>query len=91
VVGVAKGDLPLQWSVDGRSLYVWQGQELFSPARVFRQDLETGKRVLWKEMLPEDSAGVVSIFSVCVTPDGRSYAYTYQRELSDLYVGEGLK
>jgi len=91
LVGVAKGDLPLQWSTDGRSLYVWQGIELFSPARVFRLSLETGERVLWREMLPEDSAGVVAIFSVCVTPDGRSYAYCYQRELSNLYVGEGLK
>jgi serine/threonine protein kinase/Tol biopolymer transport system component len=91
VPGVAEGDLPLQWSADGRSLYVIQYLELFSPARVFRLDLETGERVLWKELLPEDSAGVVAIDDVRVTPDGRSYAYDYQRVLSNLYVAEGLK
>jgi Tol biopolymer transport system component len=90
VPGVAEGEVPLQWSADGRSLYIGKGREFFS-AHVFRLDLETGKRVPWKELLPEDSAGVVAVINVRVTPDGRSYAYTYQRELSDLYVGEGLK
>ena len=75
----------------GRSLYAGKQLEFFSPARVFRLDLETGTRVLWKELLPEDSAGVVTVARVHVTPDGRSYAYTYERELSDLYIGEALK
>jgi hypothetical protein len=52
---------------------------------------ETDKRVLWKVWLPKDSAGVVAVINVHVTSDDRSDAYTYQRELSDLYVGEGLK
>ena len=27
---------------------------------------------------------------VDITPDGKSYAYTYQQDLSDLYVIDGL-
>ena len=91
VPGSVEDDLPMQWSVDGRSLYVQQRRELPSPARVFRQDLKTGGRVFWKEFFPEDSAGVIGVSRPRVTPDGRSYAYSYGRYLSDLYLVEGLK
>ncbi len=91
VPGAAEGDLPLQWSADGRLLYVRQRVELYSAARVFRLDLKTGKRVLWKELFPEDPAGVVGTDAVRLTPDGKSYAYNYYRVLSDLYLVEGLR
>ena len=91
VPGAAEGDLPLQWSADGRLLYVRQRVELYSAARVFRLDLKTGKRMLWKELFPEDPAGVVGTDSVRLTPDGRSYAYNYYRVLSDLYLVDGLR
>ena len=38
-----------------------------------------------------DPSGVERISNVVVTPDGKSYAYTYSRLLSDLFVVEGLK
>jgi Tol biopolymer transport system component len=91
VPGAAEEEHPVQWSSDGNFLYVKEPAEFFSPARVFRLNLKSGKRVLWRELLPEDSAGVVGVIGVCVTPDGSSYAYDYQRILSDIYVGEGLK
>lgn len=91
VPGTAEGDLPLQWSADGRSLYIRPPLELYSPARVFRLDLKTGKRTLWKELFPDDPAGVVGTDVIRLTPDGRSYAYSYLRVLSDLYLVEGLK
>jgi eukaryotic-like serine/threonine-protein kinase len=91
VQGAAEGDLPLQWSADGLSLYVRPPVELYSPARVFRLDLKTGNRTLWKELFPEDSAGVVGTDVIRLTPDGRSYAYSYLRVLSDLYLVDGLK
>ena len=36
-------------------------------------------------------AGVVGINTVAVTPDGRAYAYSFARLLSDLYVVSGLR
>ena len=39
---------------------------------------------------PEDLAGVGRFASVRVVADGRSWAYTYMRVLSNLYVVEGL-
>ena len=91
VAGAADNDLPVGWSADGHSLYVAQLSELSSPGRVFRLDLATGGRELWKELFPADSAGVDEIYRVCITPDGRAYAYSYRRVLSELYVVEGLK
>jgi serine/threonine protein kinase/Tol biopolymer transport system component len=92
VPGAAEEDLPQQWSADGRSLYVRQHSGLHSdPERLFRLDVRTGARVLFRELLPEDPAGVVGTDQVRVTPDGRSYAYNYYRLLSDLYLVEGLK
>ena len=41
--------------------------------------------------MPLDPSGVERISNVVVTPDGKYYAYTYSRLLSDLFVVEGLK
>jgi WD40 repeat protein len=61
------------------------------PVRVTRIDLATGKRELWKEILPADPAGVQAIPIVRFSADGKSYAYSVSRTLSDLYVVDGLK
>jgi hypothetical protein len=79
----------LRYSPDGRALYVWKRGDL--PARISKIDLETGKRDVWKDLLPADPAGVERISNVLVTPDAKGYAYCYARLLSDLFVVEGLK
>ncbi len=89
VTGVEKGEVPVQWSADGASLLVYRPTAL--PARVFRIDLATGARELWKEFTPADPAGVYRIAPVLVTPDGGAWAYNAVRTLSDLYVAEGLR
>jgi Tol biopolymer transport system component len=87
--GPGAGDLPVRWSADGTSLYVRQRGEV--PARIFRVDLATARRELWAELMPPDPAGVHEILRVVLTPDAGAYAYTYTRDLSDLYLVEGLK
>jgi eukaryotic-like serine/threonine-protein kinase len=89
ISGIAEGDVPVQWTADGRSLYVRRWDEM--PARVFRLDLETGRRELWKQIMPADHTGVVKISGMLPTPDGRAYGYSYMRILSQLYAVEGLK
>jgi eukaryotic-like serine/threonine-protein kinase len=87
--GLLEGEFPLRFSPDGRSIYVWKRGDV--PARVTRIDLETGRREVWKDLLPADPAGVERISNVLVTPDGKGYAYCYARLLSDLFVVEGLR
>ncbi len=89
IPGLEAGEFPLRWSADGRWLYVRKPDEL--PARVFLIEVDTGRRMLWKELMPGDSAGVGRIYTILLTPDGKSYAYDYERSLSDLYLAEGLK
>jgi hypothetical protein len=87
-------DIPIQWSDDGRFLYIVERPELPPPAAfdVSRVELATGRRVLWKTLTPSDPVGVEDMRAATViTPDARSYCYSYQRRLGDLFVVEGLK
>jgi len=87
--GIEAGDVPIRWSADGRSLYVFRNGDL--PAKVYRLDLSTGRKEFWKELMPSDPAGIAIIWTVVMTPDAKAYAYTYGRFLSDLYMVEGMK
>jgi hypothetical protein len=77
-----------QKSLDGRFLFVHRGGEM--PARVFRLEISSGKKELWRTLMPADAAGVPEI-SVVPTTSGEAYAYSYVRTLSDLYLVGGLK
>ncbi|HEY6928833.1 MAG TPA: protein kinase [Thermoanaerobaculia bacterium] len=89
IAGVQDGEFPLRFSPDGHWVYVWKRGDV--PARVTRVEIESGRRELWKDLLPADPAGVERISNVLVAPDGKSYAYCYARLLSDLFVVEGLR
>ncbi len=89
IPGLADLEVPLGWTADGRSLYVYKRGEY--PARVFRLDAATGKREFWKELTPPDPAGINTISPPRITPDGRAYVYSYNRILSDLFLAEGVK
>jgi hypothetical protein len=40
---------------------------------------------------PPDVAGVRAVQPTLITPDGKSYVYTFRRVLSDLYLAKGLR
>jgi serine/threonine protein kinase len=89
IPGMDAGEQPITWNTDGTSLYVYQPGEV--PARVFRLDLSTGKRTLWRQLVPSDPAGVETIGPILLSPDAKTCVYGYHRTLSDLYLVEGLK
>jgi DNA-binding beta-propeller fold protein YncE len=89
VAGFQVGEQPIQWSADGKSLYVYRPGDL--PAKVSRLDLTTGQRTIWKQLMPLDPAGVSQIGPVVVTSTANAYVYGYHRTLSDLYLVEGLR
>ena len=82
------GMLPVQWSLDGHSLFTTVPDEI--PARILRIDLTSGRQELVRRLQPGDSGGVYSLWALHLSPDGKSYAYSYRQTLSDLYVAEGL-
>ena len=89
VPGIEMGEQPIQWSDDAKAIYFYKPGDL--PAKVYRLDLSTGHKTLWKELMPSDSAGVSRIGPILITPDGKSCLYGYHRILSDLYLVEGFK
>lgn len=89
VPGLQDNDALLRWTADGRAVFVAEGRQI--PARIIRVNLENGERILWKEITPPDPSGIAGTITVVITPDGQSYAYTYRRVLSDLYLVPGLR
>ena len=83
------GAVPLRVSGDGRFMFVGPGWGM--PYRVDRLELATGRLTPWKTLRPEDATGVTFMADVRLTPDGEAYAYTYERDLHDLYLIEGLR
>jgi serine/threonine protein kinase/Tol biopolymer transport system component len=89
IPGLNPGEQPITYSSDGRSLYIYQPGEL--PASVYRLDIQSGQRTLWRQLLPSDPAGVETIGPILMTPDAQTCIFGYHRMLADLYLVEGLK
>jgi eukaryotic-like serine/threonine-protein kinase len=87
--GLTSRHRPIRWAPDGRSLFVQDTNQV--PMQVFRYDVTSGRPEPWKEVSPADAAGLAGSSRFVVTPDGRSYAYSYLRVLSYLQLVEGLK
>jgi hypothetical protein len=94
VPALTSRDSPLQWSPDGRYVYTVDIVEGLRPPAVdvFRVELATGARVLWKTLSPSDPVGVEDLRgTVAITPDAQAYCYSFMRRLGDLFVVDGVK
>ncbi len=78
----------LSWADDDQTVFAARHG---IPGRFFRLDLRSFQATPWKEVAPADPAGVRAVQPALITPDGKSYVYTFRRVLSDLYLAEGLK
>lgn len=88
LVGLAGGDNIVGWSTDGASIYIAQGS---MPVTLYKLNYKTGQKELLKEIFAPNIAGLFDINGLFVTPDGKSYAYTYSNTLSDLFIIDGGK
>ena len=77
------------WDRRGRVYLLDRSMRL--PAVLRRLDPRTGRLEVVAELGPRDRAGVTAIHRVVVAGDGQSFAYSYFRRLSDLYVVAGLR
>ncbi len=87
--GLTAHDVPVGWRADSHSIYVQMHSDAHNMMRVAFLNIDTGERKLWKEIHP--TRPVDEIESLCVTPDGRAYAYNYRQASSELYLVKGLK
>ena len=96
---LSSDDSPLEWTPDGRFLYVLRGSPWTDTqaqvyhtmeAHIDKVDVATGARTAWKTITPVDTVGLEGINQVLVTPQGNGYCYGYLRNLSALFVIEGV-
>jgi hypothetical protein len=90
ISGLGPDDVPIQWSADGDSIFaIHYG---LAPLPIYRVNLKTGKKDLWRELMPADRTGFVRVNGVTMTRDGASYAYsTDVVTASDLFLVRGWK
>jgi serine/threonine protein kinase len=94
VPALTRDDMPLQWSHGGRYVYTVASPDVGTRAAVdvFRVEVATASRTLWRTLVPTDPVGVEDMRqTVVITPDAESYCYSYMRRLGDLFVVDGLK
>jgi len=87
-VNLDADDLVVRFDPDGKSILV---RHRGVPAKIERFFLNSGQREPVRQISPSDPAGVQDIINVRFSADGKSYAYSYLRSLSDLWVVDGLK
>jgi Tol biopolymer transport system component len=87
IEGLESNESPLGWGGERVLLIRRRG----IPAVYLLLDTRTRSKEVWKELVPQDAAGISGIGQVVTTPDRRWYAYSYNRSLADLYVMEELK
>jgi len=88
IPGVEPGEIAFGWTGDARSAYIYRPAV---PAKVYEVNLASGQRRLWRELNPPDPVGVNFLRAPHISADGKSYAYNYNRVLSELFLVEGLK
>jgi hypothetical protein len=88
IPGLTETDFPVGWTADGRSIYVARGE---LRADVSLVDIVSGARTPWKMLAPSDRAGLLAVNSIHISPDGKAYAYSYTRVLSELYLVDGIR
>ena len=88
-IQVEVGQSVVRWSTDGRYLFLRQDEGL-TAVKMTRLDLASGRQEPWKILKPADPVGV-QIRQVVMTPDGSAYAYSFQRDISTLFLAGGLK
>ncbi len=89
-IGSQAGLWPIVWCTDGGSILV---QHFDGPTAVplSRLDVETGRLVHVRDLVPADPVGFRNMLRVQASASQNAYAYTFLRSLSELYVVDGWR
>jgi hypothetical protein len=77
------------WSSDGRDLFLREGTGW--PLNVSRFNLASGRPMPLMSFVPGDMAGVRAPSTAIISADGRSYVYSFTRNIAQLYVISGVR
>jgi hypothetical protein len=87
--GLRRGEAISGWYQDSSSIVVFDRNVI--PAPVDALELRTGRRTPLLKLQPPDPVGISGVQGVKMALDGSAYAYSVVRQLSELYLIEGLK
>jgi tRNA A-37 threonylcarbamoyl transferase component Bud32/Tol biopolymer transport system component len=82
------GDTMVRFTPDGKSLFI---AKRGIPAKIMRMFLDNRPPQLIRELMPSDPAGILELRNFQITPDAKTYVYSYYKVLSDLWVVDGLR
>jgi eukaryotic-like serine/threonine-protein kinase len=88
IKGIQPQERIIQITDDGQSVLIVNVNGLI--ATIYRLRVDTGDRQLVRTLEMRDPTGGFGITRIVATPDGRSYAYNTLRQLSELYLLQGL-
>jgi hypothetical protein len=79
IAGLETDDEPIQWSDDGRVVFVKGAGEFAT--KIYRVNIDTGGRQEWRVIDPPNKVGLVGLElnpgGILITPDGKVCVYTY--------------
>ncbi|MBL8916702.1 MAG: hypothetical protein JNM17_38730, partial [Archangium sp.] len=84
LIGAKKGELALRVAADHSAVFVAQLET--KPLRVVRIDAKSGARSDFLTLAPREAAGIDNVPWAVLSADASSYAYTFHRVLSTLYL-----
>jgi hypothetical protein len=90
IAGISEGEVPIRWTDKEDWIYI-EDNCCSHSRKVFRLNVQTGARELWREFTLSDRVGIAEGPIITPTPDGKAYVYRYHRSLSTLYIVDGLK
>ncbi len=83
-----KGEAVLRWSADGRELFLQKPEG--DAIKISRLDVSTGHKEVWQTLkVPEPGAEFIGAFAL--SADGKACAFSFQHDLANLYLVNGLK
>jgi hypothetical protein len=94
IAGLLPGEEPIQWSRDGRTLFLRAsgGPGPDAPLeRIDRLDPWSGRRELFRDLPALDVPGGGGVGSIRISADEKTVVYTHLQYPSELFLLEGVK
>jgi Tol biopolymer transport system component len=88
VPGLGEDLVPIGWT-DSPTVIFARQRALGRLSSVYKVDVRTGRRELWKALGPDDPTGAPVVTAVQVSAGGRYYAYLQSQFASDLFLVRG--
>jgi hypothetical protein len=82
--------LPRGWSAEGHLWVSRGGDRTPVLARLLKMDVERRRVVEERAVRPAEASGAIYLRDLAISPDGRTVAYIYGRNVGYLYLLRGL-